>query len=253
MARIRTVKPEFFTSEDICALTPLARLLYIGTWLEADREGRLEWKPKTLKTRYLPNDECDIRVLCTELIAQGLVVLYRDGLAYIPTFLEHQFINPREGKSKLPEPTKEEVEHACRTRPDACVHAPSLPSFPFPSLPGGGVGGTSLITSPAEYARKREFCAFVGSRLEVPKGLHAELRKALGGADPEKELQDWYLSVNALAEQDTWRIPHGKEFYPWLKALYGLKFPAPRLDSHAQQEAEQLARLQAVERGERRR
>ena len=41
MARIRTIKPEFFTSDDICALSPRARLLYVGLWCEADREGRL--------------------------------------------------------------------------------------------------------------------------------------------------------------------------------------------------------------------
>ena len=45
MARIRTIKPEFFTSEDIVALSPLARLLFIALWCEADREGRLVWKP----------------------------------------------------------------------------------------------------------------------------------------------------------------------------------------------------------------
>ena len=45
MARIRTIKPEFFTSDDICALSPLARLLYVGLWCEADREGRLVWTP----------------------------------------------------------------------------------------------------------------------------------------------------------------------------------------------------------------
>jgi hypothetical protein len=40
MARIRTIKPEFFTSEDIVSLTPLARLFYVSLWCEADREAR---------------------------------------------------------------------------------------------------------------------------------------------------------------------------------------------------------------------
>ena len=39
VARIRTIKPDFFTSEDIVVLTPWARLLYIALWCEADREG----------------------------------------------------------------------------------------------------------------------------------------------------------------------------------------------------------------------
>jgi len=54
MARIRTIKPEFFTSEDIVSLTPHARLLYIAMWCEADKEGRMTWRPKTLKMRYFP-------------------------------------------------------------------------------------------------------------------------------------------------------------------------------------------------------
>lgn len=104
MARIRTVKPEFFTSEDIVALSPHARLLYIGLWCEADREGRLQWKPNTLKLRYLPSDDCDIGQLADELLARGLVVLYGPGHAFIPKFNEHQHINPREAASKLPDP-----------------------------------------------------------------------------------------------------------------------------------------------------
>ncbi|QND94354.1 hypothetical protein SY91_01753 [Burkholderia cenocepacia] len=79
MARIRTIKPEFFTSEDIVALTPFARLLYIALWCEADREGRFAWKPATFKMRYLPADDVNIRDLCQEIVDQGLVVLYREN------------------------------------------------------------------------------------------------------------------------------------------------------------------------------
>lgn len=104
MARIRTIKPEFFTSEDIVSLQPLARLLYIAIWCEADKAGRLAWKPRTFKMRYLPADDCDIEALCDEIVSAGLVKLYGDGLAYIPKFAEHQHINPRETESKLPDP-----------------------------------------------------------------------------------------------------------------------------------------------------
>lgn len=104
MARIRTIKPEFFTSEDIVSLSPLARLLYIATWCEADKEGRLPWKPMTFKLRYFPADNCDIHALCKELVDAGLVVLYGTNLASIPRFGTHQHINPRESASILPEP-----------------------------------------------------------------------------------------------------------------------------------------------------
>jgi hypothetical protein len=105
MARIRTIKPEFFTSADICSLTPLSRLFYIALWCEADREGRLDWKPKTFKLRYFPGDNCDIAEMAKELLASGLVTTYSvDGIEYavIPTFLEHQVINNRESDSTRP-------------------------------------------------------------------------------------------------------------------------------------------------------
>lgn len=104
MARIRTIKPEFFTSEDIVSLTPLARLLYVALWCEADREGRLLWKPRTFKMRYFPADNCDIDALAREIIASGLVILYGDGLAFIPSFKRHQHINPRESASTITAP-----------------------------------------------------------------------------------------------------------------------------------------------------
>jgi hypothetical protein len=104
VARIRTIKPEFFTSEDIVELSPLARLLYIAIWCEADKEGRLSWKPKTFKMRYFPADDCNIDAMCDELVTRSLCVLYGDSLAFIPTFKEHQHINPREKESALPSP-----------------------------------------------------------------------------------------------------------------------------------------------------
>lgn len=105
MARIRTIKPEFFTSEDITSLTPLSRLFYVSLWCESDRIGRLEWKPGTFKLRYFPADACDILAMGKELSDAGLIVLYEvDGKKYaeIPTFEEHQVINNREAPSHIP-------------------------------------------------------------------------------------------------------------------------------------------------------
>lgn len=105
MARIRTIKPEFFTSSDVVTRSPLARLLYIGLWCEADREGRFEWKPKTLKLRYLPGDPCDIDMLANELVDVGMLAIYEvDGVLYaeIPGFKKHQVINNRESPSLIP-------------------------------------------------------------------------------------------------------------------------------------------------------
>ena len=116
MARIRTIKPEFFTSSDIVSLTPLARLFYVSLWCEADREGRLGWNVKTFKMRYLPADDCDIQSLSNELIEANLIFLYEvDGKEYaeIPSFKNHQVINNRESESVIPS----RVKVACKRVP----------------------------------------------------------------------------------------------------------------------------------------
>ena len=113
------------------------------------------------------------------------------------------------------------------------------------------IAAAPLIKSPAYVANRQRFCAFVGSKIEVPNGLHAELRTAHGGPDPEQELQKWYLQVNDTADMEAWRIPQDKAFYPWFKALYAQKFPAPTVNGTDR--AAHLARLQAIERGERKR
>ena len=118
MAYIRTIKATFFTSDDIVSLSPLARLLYIALWTEADREGRMYWRPGNFKLRFLPGDNCDINALCEELLESGLVVTYVvDGKAYaeIPTFTRHQSINAKERKSALPQ----RVAHTISTSNDA--------------------------------------------------------------------------------------------------------------------------------------
>ncbi len=115
MARIRTIKPEFFTSEDIVSMTPLARLFYVALWCESDREGRLDWKPRTLKMRYFPEDACDIDQVAKELLERNLVIKYEvDGRQYaeIPSFKAHQIINNRESPSTKPP----RVQHASVTR-----------------------------------------------------------------------------------------------------------------------------------------
>lgn len=118
MSRIRTIKPEFFTSEDIVSMSPLARLFYVSLWCEADREGRLEWRPGTLKMRYFPGDNCKVEKLGDELAGRGLIVFYTYGgkqYAAIPTFKEHQVINNRESQSSIPAISND----ACVTRESA--------------------------------------------------------------------------------------------------------------------------------------
>jgi hypothetical protein len=76
MARIRSVHPGLWTDEEFVNVSPLARLLCIGIWNEADDMGAFEWKPVQLKMRILPVDNVDINALLAELIGANRVGRY---------------------------------------------------------------------------------------------------------------------------------------------------------------------------------
>ncbi len=106
MARIRQIKPQFFVDEDVAKLSPLARLMFIGLWTIADKHGRLEDKPRTIKVVTLPFDECDAEVLLGELVGAAMVIRYEVAgkkCIQIKSFEKHQKPHPKEPSSDLPE------------------------------------------------------------------------------------------------------------------------------------------------------
>jgi len=107
MARIRTIKPEFWTSESVVECSCSARLLLIGMLNFADDYGNLVNSPKRLKMQIFPADIIDTTTLLEELIKHGLVIPYSvDGEKYlnIKGFRKHQVIN-KPSKSKIPLPS----------------------------------------------------------------------------------------------------------------------------------------------------
>jgi hypothetical protein len=80
MARIRTVKPEFWTSEQVVECSPNARLLFIGMWNFCDDGGNHPASLKTLKAEVFPADDCftmaQIEAMVAELFAHGLIIEY---------------------------------------------------------------------------------------------------------------------------------------------------------------------------------
>lgn len=86
--------------------------------------------------------------------------------------------------------------------------------------------GAPLLKSPEYYARRMQHCSFVGAKIEIPIGLHADLRTSHGGPDPEAELQAWYLELDAAAEEGNWRIPTDNGIFKWVKDHHAKRFPA---------------------------
>jgi len=115
MARIRTVKPEFWTSGQVMRVSRDARLLFIGLLNFADDEGRGDADPFAVKARVFPGDsdidsERILRLLA-ELSSRALLVVYEhDGrpLYEVPKFTTHQKID-RPTVSKLPSSSSGEI------------------------------------------------------------------------------------------------------------------------------------------------
>lgn len=98
MARIRTIKPEFWSSEQVMECQPLARLLFIGIWNFCDDGGNHPDSEKTIKARVFPGDEISsssIRRMLDELSSNGLLSFYEhSGKRYLHVSgWEHQRID----------------------------------------------------------------------------------------------------------------------------------------------------------------
>lgn len=98
MSRIRTIKPEFWVSEQVILCSPLARLLFIGMWNFCDDSGIHPASCIRLKAEVFPGDTIspdEIRRLVDELLSNGLLDEYRvDDKAYWQvTGWEHQKID----------------------------------------------------------------------------------------------------------------------------------------------------------------
>ena len=109
MARMRIVKPRFFTDEEIGELPPLTRLLFIGLWCFADRRGRLEDRPKRIKTEILPYDNHNIDTALTTLHDAGFITRFSvDAKKFIQinNFEKHQHCHVKEPESTIPAPCK---------------------------------------------------------------------------------------------------------------------------------------------------
>jgi len=99
-------------------MQPLARIAFEGLWSIADREGRLEYRPKEMKLYTVPYDDVEIDDLLEEMRKVGLIIPYivnDQSVILIPTFKEHQPIHWNEKESQLPEYQEDSLVESIKT------------------------------------------------------------------------------------------------------------------------------------------
>lgn len=210
MARIRTIKPEFWTDEAVMDLPLGARLLFIGMWNFADDEGRLPLKPRTIKAQVLPGDDDvtpeTVRYWLSLIAHGGLIELYvNSGREYVSVHgWHHQRIN-RPTPSKYPGP----LDKGSRSlNPHGGLTEDSPPDLPYPSGRGSTQSAREEPPLPPEPDELPELepddgvCVWRMWEEEAgtPKGSprwHGDLR-TIANECRRRDPQDWQSSCRRL-------------------------------------------------------
>ena len=112
MARARNIKPGFFTNDELVELPFEVRLLFIGLWTVADRDGRLLDRPKKIRMDIFPGDDVDIEKALCSLSASGFIDRYIEGgtaCIQIINWDKHQNPHMKEAPSAIPERCKHQT------------------------------------------------------------------------------------------------------------------------------------------------
>ena len=114
MSRARNIKPGFFKNEVLVALPFEHRLLFVGLWTLADRDGRLEDRPVRIKMEIFPADNVAVDEALCALHDSGFIRRYQvDGARFIQisAWAKHQNPHVKEAASTIPAP----CEHGAST------------------------------------------------------------------------------------------------------------------------------------------
>lgn len=156
MARARNIKPGFFKNADLVETSFETRLLFVGLWTLADREGRLQDRPKQIKMELFPADNVDVDACLNELTQFDFIRRYvADGkkVIQIVSFSKHQIPHGKEADSQLPDEhgvytvhernksglvtgnfstytSQAQCKHSASTVPEQCEH-PLNPESPI--------------------------------------------------------------------------------------------------------------------------
>lgn len=219
MARIRSLKPDFFKDEDLAILPYEARLLFAGLWCIADKEGRLEDRPKYLKAEIFPYDNINIEKHLNLLTQPNIpdrpekVFIRRytvGGRKYIdiPEFLKHQSPHHTERKSSLPEFNGLLTVNKPLTKgdtPDAHDSDPISESYP-----------KSISNKLNNNAFERFYAVYPKKKARI------EAEKAFSKLNPDETLLDVMITaVNKAKQSEDWMKDKGRYIpYPatWINA-----------------------------------
>jgi hypothetical protein len=213
MARIRTIKPELWVSEQIAECSPIARLTFIGIWNFCDDNGVHPAKPKTLKAELFPMDDfsaADLAEWVGELVRAGLVAEFtHQGVDFwhVTGWTKHQKIE--KPSCKYPRPPTLNSANPPRKLPEDSPNAHRGPP-PGEERKGEESKGEEKPNSPE--ARPAPDPASTGTRLpkdwSLPDDYRAYCVKERPDLDPDNVAENfrdhWHGVAGAKGRKADW-------------------------------------------------
>lgn len=206
MSRARNIKPGFFKNELLVELAFEYRLLFVGLWTMADRDGRMEDRPTKIRMELFPADSVDVDAGLQALHEAGFVHRYEaDGKRFIQVlaWVKHQNPHVKEAKSTIPAPDKHRASTGQDTTKADTSPADSLiPDSLIPVKPKQDQVAPPAAKPAAEHAPK----ATNGTRLPDDWKLSPEWAAWAKGKRPD-------LDAAEQGEKfaDHWHAKPGKD------------------------------------------
>gem|GEM_PF-1227778 len=221
MAKIRSIKMEFWLDEKIGSLPPEARLLYIGTWSLADDNGVLRGNPAYIRSQLFAYDEevtaADVRRWIELLTAERMLVPFThrgEHYLLVRRFRDHQKIDARYATELIPfaeveaaiaeaetantltdnAPRETRVNHTCTPREPHVEHALGVG---VGVIEGVGVDTHTLVCT--EKGGVGENTATASGESSVSGD--AVPADAVPADDAEDDDEDWYGVVEVSPAQ----------------------------------------------------
>ena len=106
MPASRVLKMQYYLNEEIAELSVRARLALPGLWCLADRDGRLEDRPKKIKAQLFPYESADMEKLLSEMDGKVIHRYEVDGKCFIQilNWEKHAKVHPKEKSFQFPSP-----------------------------------------------------------------------------------------------------------------------------------------------------
>lgn len=199
MARSRNIKPGFFTNDRLAEKHPLTRILFAALWPIADREGRLEDRPKKIKALCLPFDDHDVDAALDDLAAGDDPFLIRyevEGRKYLQLVNWHRHQSPhvREPESVIPPAPDKPVLSTSPVSVEPVGSSKRESGIRNQESVEGGVGETkSTRFVPPTVDEVAAYCAERGNHVDAQRFVDFYTSK--GWKVGKSAMKDWKASV----------------------------------------------------------